>query len=171
MPCTSSRMNTLHLTQLQRWSTARWHYMYVKKRNGRNWKYQRRKQKSSKIFILMQHLEKERKGSSPWLEYHVTNCQTGQDVLLCLQKVWLFKFFLCWKCKLYWNLKQLKHTQGLTDKNKSDDVIWCDNELVTDDKLIEQENKAYEMLTSINVLIICVDLAVATNCKRELKLH
>ena len=50
-------------------------------------------------------------------------------------------------------------------------MIWYDNELVTDDKLIEQENEAYEMLTSINVLIICVELAVATNCKRELKLH
>ena len=62
-----------------------------------------------------------------------------------LQKVWSFKFF-CVRSADF-KLKAIKaHT--LQSQTKSD-AIWCDNELVTDDKLTDQVNKAYKMLTSM----------------------
>ena len=59
-------------------------------------------------------------------------------------------------------------------KDNDDGDLWTyysDDELVTDKKLIDQEKEAYKMLTSMFSVIICVDLAVATNCKRGLKLY
>ena len=45
------------------------------------------------------------------------------------------------------NLKQLK--PDTLYSHKQSDAIWCNNELVTDDKLTDQVNKAYKMLTSM----------------------
>ena len=63
-----------------------------------------------------------------------------------LQKIWSFKFFCVLEAQTL-NLKQLKHT--LYSHKEKSDAIWCDNELVTDDKLTDQVNKAYKMLTSV----------------------
>ena len=79
------------------------------------------------------------------------------------------KIFLCWKHELKtwsnWG------THEVLQSSTKSDAIWYDNELFTDDKFKDQENQRTLRDTDINVLIICVDLAVDTNCKGELKLY
>ena len=55
---------------------------------------------------------------------------------------------------------------GPSDNAKDDDDgdlsdCYSDDELVTDNKLINQEKETYKILTSVFSVIICVDLAVA----------
>ena len=47
----------------------------------------------------------------------------------------------------------------------------CNDELVADDKLTDRSRKRGLRDADINVLIIFVDLAVATDCKCEVKLN